>query len=109
MQMGQLTWQHALAHLDQMYKLAEEELFCGNGAAVVFVYDELQRNSVANRAGWNDRSLDLAVVFGSCSRQANCPPVWVVIPRVRIRSSCECKRQGKSKEEEAERIDLQAS
>ena len=58
--MEQLTWPQALAYLDQMYKLAEEERFCGNCPAVVFVYDELLRKSVANRAEWNGRSLDLA-------------------------------------------------
>ena len=46
--MGQLTWLLALAHLDQIYKLAEEKRCCGNNLAVVFVYDELLRKSVAN-------------------------------------------------------------
>ena len=67
--MGQLTWPLALAHLDQMYKLAEEERCCGNNPAVVFVYDELLRKSVANRAEWNDRSLDLSVVIGERDKQ----------------------------------------
>ena len=51
--MGQLTWPQALAHLDQMYKLAEGTRFGGTSPAVVFVYDELLRKSVANRAEWN--------------------------------------------------------
>ena len=67
--MGQLTWPQALAHRDQMYKLAEEERYCGNSPAVVFVYDELLRKSVANRAEWHDKSLDLAVVFGERDKQ----------------------------------------
>ena len=40
---GQLAWPQALAHLDQLQKLAEEERYCGNSPAVVFVYDELLR------------------------------------------------------------------
>ena len=42
---------------------------CGFSPAEVFVCDELLRKSVANRAEWNDRSLDLAVVFGERDKQ----------------------------------------
>ena len=35
----------------------------------MFVYDELLRKSVANRAEWNDNSLDLAVVFEEQDKQ----------------------------------------
>ena len=87
--MGQRSWLVALAHLDQMYKLAEEERCCGNNLAVVFVCGELLRKSVANRAEWNDRSLGL----WSCSESGiskswkllehvYCQPVQVVTPPV---------------------------
>ena len=87
--MEQLTWPQALAHLDQMFINCEEERYCGNSPAVVFVYDELLRKSVANRAEWNDKSLDLAVVFENGTSKswkllgyAYCKPVWVAIPLV---------------------------
>ena len=44
-------------------ELAEEERYCGNSPAVVFVYDELLRKSFANRAECYDKSLDLPVVL----------------------------------------------
>ena len=47
-----------------MYKLVEEEHYSGNSLVVVFVYDALLTKSVAIRAERNDKSLDLAVVFG---------------------------------------------
>ena len=47
-----------------MYKLAQEERYCGDTPAVVFVYDELLRKSVADRAEWNDK-----IVFGERDKQ----------------------------------------
>ena len=88
--MAQLTWPQALAHLDQKYKLAEEERCCGNGPAVVFVYGELSRKSVANRAEWKDRSLDLAVVFGEPDRQV------MEVARTRLLPTSVCRNSSGS-------------
>ena len=61
--MGQMTWLMVLSHANQMYKLAEEERISGTGPALVFIYDELLRKSIATRAEWGDPSLDLMTVF----------------------------------------------
>ena len=67
--MGQHAWPLALAHLDQMYKLEEDERCCGNNHTVVFVYDKLLRKSVANWAELNDRSLGVQFVFAERDKQ----------------------------------------
>ena len=84
-----------------MFKLAEEERGCGNNPRIVFVDDEFLRKSVANRAEWNDRRLDLSVVFGSGTskswkplKHVYCQPVQVVTALVEF-PSCEGQRQSK--------------
>ena len=67
--MGQMTWPMVLSHANQMYKLAEEERISGTGPALVFVYDELLRKSIATRAEWGDPSLDLMTAFGEVEKQ----------------------------------------
>ena len=67
--MGQMTWPMVLSHANQMYKLAEEERISGTGPALVFVYDELLRKSIATRAEWGDPSLDLMTSFGEVEKQ----------------------------------------
>ena len=56
--MEQMTWPMVLSHANQMFSLAEEERISGTGPALVFVYDELLRKSIATRAEWGDPSLD---------------------------------------------------
>ena len=67
--MGQMTWPMVLSHANQMYKLAEEECISGTGPALVFIYDELLRKSIATTAKWSDPSLDLMTVFGEVEKQ----------------------------------------
>ena len=67
--MGQMTWPMVLSHANQMYKLAEEERISGTGPALVFIYDELLRKSIATRAEWGDPSLDLMTVFDEVEKQ----------------------------------------
>ena len=67
--MGQMPRPSVLSHVDQMYKLAETERHSGNGPAIVFVYDELLRRSLASRAEWGDPSLDVAAAVGETDKQ----------------------------------------
>ena len=48
---------------NQMCKLAEEERISGTHPALVFIYDELLRKSIATGAEWDDPSLDLMTVL----------------------------------------------
>ena len=64
--MGQMTWPMVLSHANQMYQKAEEERISGTGPALVFVYDELLRKSIAE---WGDPSLDLVTAFGEVEKQ----------------------------------------
>ena len=67
--MGQITWPMVLSHANQMYKLAEEERISCTGPALVFVYEELLRKSIATWAEWGDPSLDLMTAFGEVEKQ----------------------------------------
>ena len=64
-----------LAHLDQMYKLAEEERSCGNGPAVVSVHDELLRKPIASRTLEAARTRLLPTSVGRNLSGSNPPPV----------------------------------
>ena len=68
--MGQLTWPLALAHLDQMSKWQKKNSFVVMVLQSLFVYNELLRKAIASRTEWNDKSLDLSVVFWG-KRQTN--------------------------------------
>ena len=104
-----------LSHANQMYKLAEEERIAGTGPALVFVYDELLRKSIATRAEWCDPSLDLLTAFGEVEKQV------LEAARTRLLQTCFSRQQNQRNRNgqdansrakdgtEAERLALNAS